>query len=105
MEESLAEITKEWLRLVKAHHELGAIRISDKDRIDHLPLLIDEMAKRIDKGSEITTEPAKSAAVAHGKQRAMQGYNIPLVVIEMRLLQHVLRPCFSTISFAWTLAR
>lgn len=90
MEESLGEITREWLRLVKAHHELGAIRISDKDRIDHLPVLIDEMAKRVDKDSDITTEPAKVAAVTHGKQRALQGYSIPLVVIEMRLLQHVL---------------
>lgn len=90
MEESLSEITKEWLRLVKAHPELGAIHISDKDRVDHLPLLIDEMAKRVDKGAEITTERAKSAAFAHGKERAQHGYTIPLVVIEMRLLQHVL---------------
>ena len=90
MEESLAEITKDWLRLVKAHPELGAIRISDKDRIDHLPMLIEEMAKRVDKGSDITTEQAKATAIAHGKERALQGYSIPLVVIEMRLLQHVL---------------
>jgi ActR/RegA family two-component response regulator len=90
MEESLSEIIKEWLRLTKAHHELGAIRISDKDRIDHLPLLIHEMAKRVDIGSEITTEQAKAAAIAHGKQRALQSYTIPLVVVEMRLLQHVL---------------
>jgi ActR/RegA family two-component response regulator len=90
MEESVGEITREWLRLVKAHPELGAIRISDQDRIDHLPQLIDEMAMRVDKDSEITTDRAKSAAVSHGKQRAKQGYSIPLVVIEMRLLQHVL---------------
>ncbi|HEY4677349.1 MAG TPA: response regulator [Candidatus Angelobacter sp.] len=90
MEESLTEITKEWLRLVKAHHELGAIRISDLDRIDHLPALIEEMANRVDQASEITTEQAKSLAVSHGKQRALQGYSIPLVVVEMRLLQHVL---------------
>jgi YesN/AraC family two-component response regulator len=90
MQESLAEITKEWLKLVKAHGELAAIRINDADRIDHLPNLIREMAKRVDISSDITTEKAKSAAVMHGKQRALQGYNIPLVVIEMRLLQHVL---------------
>jgi YesN/AraC family two-component response regulator len=90
MEESVTEITREWLRLVKAHTELAAIRISDQERIDHLPSLIDEMARRVDIGSSITTDKAKSAAVAHGKQRALQGYNIPLVVVEMRLLQHVL---------------
>jgi ActR/RegA family two-component response regulator len=90
MQESLKEITKEWLQLVKEHDELAAIRISDKDRIDHLPTLIEEMAKRVDIGSDITTKKAKGAAASHGKQRALQGYNIPLVVIEMRLLQRVL---------------
>ena len=90
MQESIGEITKEWLKLVKAHAELAAIRISDKERVDHLPSVIEEMAKRVDADSDITTEGAKSAAVHHGKERARQGYNIPLVVIEMRLLQHVL---------------
>ena len=90
MEESLSEITREWLMLVKAHHELSSIRISDEDRIDHLPVLIEEMAKRVDKGADLTTEQARAAAVEHGKERARQGYSIPLVVIEMRLLQHVL---------------
>jgi YesN/AraC family two-component response regulator len=90
MQDSLKEITKEWLKLVKAHAELAAIRISDKDRTDHLPDLIEEMAKRVEADSDITTEDAKAAAMEHGKERARQGYNIPLVVIEMRLLQHVL---------------
>jgi YesN/AraC family two-component response regulator len=90
MQESLAEITKEWLKLVKSHDELAAIRINDKDRIDHLPTLVEEMAKRVNVGSNITTEKAKLAAVSHGKLRALHGYSIPLVVIEMRLLQHVL---------------
>ena len=48
------------------------------------------MANRVDQGSEITTEQARAAAVEHGKERARQGYTIPLVVVEMRLLQHVL---------------
>ncbi|HEX9254575.1 MAG TPA: response regulator [Candidatus Angelobacter sp.] len=89
MQESIREITKEWLKLVKAHAELAAIRISDKDRIDHLPDLVEEMAKRVDRDSDITAESAKSAAVQHGKERARQGYSIPLVVVEMRLLQRV----------------
>ena len=89
MQESIGEITKEWLKLVKAHTELAAIRISDKDRVDHLPDVIEEMAKRVDRDSDITAESAKSAAMQHGKERARQGYSIPLVVVEMRLLQRV----------------
>ena len=89
MQESIGEITREWLKLVKAHAELAAIRLSDKDRVDHLPDVVEEMAKRVDADVDITTESAKSAAVQHGKERARQGYSIPLVVVEMRLLQRV----------------
>src|SRR5690349_22392528 len=49
MQESIGEITREWLKLVKAHAELAAIRLSDKDRIDHLPDVVEEMAKRVDR--------------------------------------------------------
>src|SRR5690242_8819928 len=70
MQESIGEITREWLKLVKAHAELAAIRLSDKDRIDHLPDVIEEMAKRVEGDSDNTTESAKSAAVQHGKERA-----------------------------------
>ena len=90
MQESLGEITREWLRLVKEHPEIAAIPISDKERIDHLPSVIKEMARRVDIDSDTNTRGAKAAAIQHGQDRARQGYNIPLIVIEMRLLQHVL---------------
>jgi hypothetical protein len=90
MRENLASISQEWLALVKAHPELATIRIADKERLDHLPQLIQEMAKRVDGATDETTHGAKMAAARHGKERAHQGYTIPLVVIEMRLLQRVL---------------
>jgi YesN/AraC family two-component response regulator len=88
--ESLAEIAREWLALVKAHPELKVLRLSDKERIDHLPDVIEELSARVDLQSEQTTERGKGAAVKHGKARAIQGSTIPLIVIEMRLLQRVL---------------
>jgi YesN/AraC family two-component response regulator len=90
IEESLNEITRQWLALVKAHPELMTIRMADKDRIDHLPDLVEELATRVELQSEESTETGKAAAVAHGKDRARQGYSIPLIVIEMRLLQRVI---------------
>src|SRR6478735_4750839 len=47
MEESLTEIAREWLRLVKSHHELGAVRISDEDRVGDLRYLIQEIGERV----------------------------------------------------------
>jgi YesN/AraC family two-component response regulator len=90
MQESLAEITRDWLALVKAHHELAMLPLSDDERVDHLPSVIAEMAERVDDARETATAKAKSFAIQHGKDRARQGYSIPLIVIEMRLLQHVL---------------
>ena len=88
--ESKSEIAQQWLALVKSHPELMTIRMPDKARIDHLPDLLDELAARVDIQSEETSKPAKNAAAEHGKERSRQGYTIPLIVIEMRLLQRVL---------------
>ncbi|MGC2696478.1 MAG: response regulator [Candidatus Angelobacter sp.] len=90
MTESLRDISREWLGLVKSHPELATIHLRDKDRIDHLPDLIRELARRVDVPSEQTTESGKIAAAKHGQERARQGYTIPLIVIEMRLLQQVI---------------
>jgi YesN/AraC family two-component response regulator len=90
MRENLAEISRDWLALVKSHPELTAIRLSDKDRLDHLPRVVEELAKRVDGLLDQTTHGGKMAAAEHGKQRAHQGYSIPLIAIEMRLLQRVL---------------
>jgi YesN/AraC family two-component response regulator len=90
MQENLGAITKEWLSLVKQHPELATIPVNDKDRIDHLPNLVRELARRVDVLSDVTFAGAKTAAAEHGKERAQQGYSIPLIVIEMRLLQRVL---------------
>jgi ActR/RegA family two-component response regulator len=90
LREGLKSICQEWLALVKAHSELASIRVPDRERIDHIPQIIDELAERVDSLSSETTHSAKAAAAKHGKERAHQGYNIPLIVIEMRLLQRVL---------------
>jgi len=90
MLENLGAIIKEWLILVKAHPELNAIPVNDRDRIDHLPKIVEELAGRVDVLSNISSEKAKKDSAEHGKERARQGYSIPLIVIEMRLLQRVL---------------
>jgi ActR/RegA family two-component response regulator len=90
MQENLQNICQEWLSLVHSHSELMSVQLSDKDRIDHLPWVIDELAKRVDIPSSETTQGAKMAAAKHGQERARQRYSIPLIVIEMRLLQHII---------------
>jgi YesN/AraC family two-component response regulator len=88
--ESLSQITREWLALVKSHPELMAIRLSDRERLDHLPDVVEELSVRVELQAEQTTAAGKRNAAKHGKSRAEQGYTIPLIVIEMRLLQRVI---------------
>jgi len=90
MRETLTDISGEWLALVKAHKELSSIRMPDRERVEHLPEVIAEMAKRVDAASDETTQGAQAAAAKHGEERARTGYTIPLIVVEMRLLQRVL---------------
>ena len=90
MRESLGEISSQWLKLVNAHAELTSIPLPDKDRVDHIPRVVEEMARRVDLNEEETTQMGKEAAKSHGRERAHQGYTIPLIVIEMRLLQRIL---------------
>jgi YesN/AraC family two-component response regulator len=90
MRESMEEICGQWLKLVNAHAELMTIHLLDRDRVDHIPQMVEEMARRVDLSEEETTQMEKEAAKSHGRERARQGYTIPLIVIEMRLLQRIL---------------
>jgi ActR/RegA family two-component response regulator len=90
LREGVSEIMKEWLQEVKAHPEITAIKLDDRQRVDHLPAFIGELASRVEAVAEHASQRAKTAAIEHGKNRARQGYSIPLIVIEMRLLQRVL---------------
>jgi len=90
LRENIEQITQQWLNEVKCHRELMTMRLADRDRIDHIPLLIEQLARRIDSGQSNTSHALMELGEKHGQQRARQGYSIPLVIIEMRLLQRVL---------------
>jgi hypothetical protein len=52
--------------------------------------LIEQLAERIDSGSGSSSRTLAELGQKHGKVRARQGYSIPIMVIEMRLLQRVI---------------
>src|SRR6185312_16147035 len=90
LRENVHEIVVAWLREVNSHSELRGVGISDDERKDHVPQFIELLANRVDAGVQDTKGGATSLGYEHGKKRAEQGYTIPLIVIEMRLLQRVL---------------
>ena len=84
-------VTEHWLAEVKEDEELNAIQLADSERKDHIPRILHE-ALEFAKGNAITPDQANAAAL-HGEMRRRQGYTVPLVVREAKLLLRVLAEC------------
>lgn len=89
LQDNEQNIVDEWLQAVHQNPELAAIPLSDQQRIDHIPWVLKELIERVRRSSEDTSESGKAAAQVHGKLRLQQGYTIPQIVLEARILQAV----------------
>lgn len=76
-----------WLSAVKTDDELSQIRLSNEQRTGHLPQLIRELVHRLRVPRSLGTNQASEGAVLHGKVRRAQGYSIPMIIEESRILQ------------------
>jgi DNA-binding response OmpR family regulator len=91
IEENKEFVIDEWIKSVKRHTELMRVRLSDADRKDHVPELLDEAVERA-RGH--TVEGGRCAAAEqHGIARYKQGYTVPMLVLEARLLQDEIAEC------------
>ena len=91
IEQHLDTIVEHWLTEVKKDAEISAIRLSDSDRKDHVPRLLQQSLERA-RGRQLTAEDT-DAAQLHGTIRRKQGYTIPLVVREAKILLRLLADC------------
>lgn len=89
--ENIPEITSDWLELAKKDPETGAIRLSDGDRTDHIPWVLQVILK-VSRGESIS-EADKNAAQEHGASRRKQGFTVPLMIRESRLLHDAISRC------------
>jgi ActR/RegA family two-component response regulator len=84
-------IVEHWLKAVKQDPEIGSIPVPDSERKEHVPLLLD-VATGVAEGKDLTSEDRK-AYERHGVVRYKQGYTVPLLIREARLLQASLADC------------
>jgi DNA-binding response OmpR family regulator len=75
-----------WISRVEANEELTALPLSFTDRTGHLPLLMDDLVRRLSLPPNTTALVSKSAR-DHGIMRRKQGYSVPMMVEESRALQ------------------
>jgi hypothetical protein len=91
MEANRDWVVDQWLERVKTQAELMRVSLSDADRKDHVPPLLDAAVAHARDGA--TREGFQKAAEHHGTLRYQQGYSVPMIILEARLLQDVIAEC------------
>jgi ActR/RegA family two-component response regulator len=88
--ENSGKIVQRWLKDVRADSRLASIPITDSERIDRLPLLLKDLANALKASpAQLPSESFTTAAI-HGADRARQGYTIPMLVAETRILNRTI---------------
>jgi RsbT co-antagonist protein rsbRD N-terminal domain len=85
-------VIDQWLERVNTDAELNQVSLSDSERRDHVPRLLDEAVANAC-GHAINMDERQKAAERHGTLRYHQGYSIPMLILESRLLQDVIAEC------------
>jgi hypothetical protein len=86
LEQELIPTILRWIKRVDKVPELTKISLSYRERTGHLPRLIEDLITRL-RSRRDSDCPATTSARDHGQTRFEQGYSIPMLVKESRLLQ------------------
>jgi DNA-binding response OmpR family regulator len=86
LERDLQLTIQNWMSRVEHTEELTAIPLTYQDRMGHLPLLLNDLVGRLRLPPDARTRISR-AAREHGILRRAQGYTVPMVVEESRILQ------------------
>jgi len=70
----------EWLRTTS--NEYGKSDLSEKELVDHLPGVLDELCRAVDEGVEDVSPTASRAARSHGNLRAAQEFDLLFICNE-----------------------
>ena len=88
--EKSSEIIERWLQEASADNRWRSISISKEEHIDHFPRLLHDLARAVEAGQPEIPAELLSGAADHGANRLKQGYTIPLLVTETRILNRVI---------------
>jgi hypothetical protein len=68
------------------HPELAELKLSEEERVNHLPAFLQGIAEQLESSADQKAS-VTGAAAEHGRMRYRQGYSIPLMIEDARLLQ------------------
>ncbi len=87
LRENRKAILERWLAQVKTDPDVVTVSLPDKDLVDHVPRLVDELIYTLQIAPGKISEEAIRSAADHGRARRLQGYSIPMIITEERLLR------------------
>jgi ActR/RegA family two-component response regulator len=90
IEQNREQIVSAWLMAVNADPELAAISLSAAERADHVPGVLAKLVRMLEEHPGVVSEETLDAAAAHGRIRRIQGYTVPMIVSESRLLRRTI---------------
>jgi hypothetical protein len=86
LDHNLDATIHDWLELVEQNEELATIPLSHEDRTGHLPKLLQDVIARL-RLDDWSKASISITARLHGEVRSKQGYTVPMLVEESRILQ------------------
>jgi PAS domain S-box-containing protein len=84
------DICERWFEEVIRSEEVSDIPLTKQERMDHVPAVLEELAVQLERQSKELSAEAVKAAQKHGRTRYHQGYTIPQVLFETRILEKVI---------------
>ncbi|MGZ4812954.1 MAG: response regulator [Terriglobales bacterium] len=89
--DSLDAILARTLNFMKSHRKLGSLPLTDEQRIDNLREVLLSIVRTLENESATgLSDAARALAAAHGCTRLAQGYTLPLIVDDTRLVDQAI---------------
>ena len=90
IEKSKAQITQDWLNMTAERPNLSVQGLPPEERVDHIPDLLGRLVAFLRSDRESAASDDLALAREHGKLRRIQGYSLPMVLEETRVLEKAL---------------
>jgi hypothetical protein len=90
LKENQKNVIDRWLSLVKEDPDLRELPLTDRERADHLPGVLSGMVDMLTSHPGETSLQAMQDAAKHGRERRRQGYTLPMLCSEARILRHAI---------------
>jgi DNA-binding response OmpR family regulator len=90
LQRSVSNIVDDWLARAKQVGDLNRLELSDGERTEYLPTLVEDLCLRLSRSSDAKKDSDaaySSTAFRHGTLRHQQGYTPEMMVEESRILQ------------------